>query len=302
MIETARRLKHEALLFRRRIEAAIENRRNNRRDLYPATDPYAFKPDNYRELVGDTTVPTSWTFPVNHLLHPVIQPTNPPAERAPNVAYIFWTGENDLPKTRLTALQGLRAQNPGTSIELITPDRLPEYIVDEAPLHPAYEHLSYVHKSDYLRSYFMHFHGGVYLDLKPLSAPVLGLVEKLNSNDSVWACGPSELSKFNASPASGRLGRDQEKYFRQCISQYLFAFKPGSSWTSDWYHEVQRRMDYFEDLLIAHPAQDAYGRTGDYPVPWNSLHGVVFTPLTLKYIEHSAIDNTARLALTGTYR
>jgi hypothetical protein len=42
---------------------------------------------------------------------------------------------------------------------------LPEY-----PLHPAFKYLSYVHKSDYLRSYFMHFYGGGYADIKKYSS------------------------------------------------------------------------------------------------------------------------------------
>lgn len=302
MLEMARRAKHHAFLLQRSLVKSVDRRLDIRRDAYPKFDPYVYDPGAYQAQVGDTVVPTSWTFPVNHLLHPPTRTSGSPKGQAPNVAYVFWTGENDMPQTRQTALEGLRGQNPEINIELVTPNNLSDYVVKHAPLHPAYEYLSFVHRSDYLRSYFMHFHGGAYVDLKPLSGPISHLITQVNSSENVWACGPSELSKFNSSPSTGRLGRDQRKYYRQCIAQYMFAFKPGSSWTYDWYAEVQRRMSYFQDLLVTNPAQDAYGRLGGYPVPWNSLHGIIFTPLALKYIKYSSISNSTSLLLNREYR
>ena len=54
----------------------------------------------------------------------------------------------------------------GVDLVLVTPDNLGEWLVDDSPLHPAYEDLSLIHRSDYLRGYLMHHHGGGYIDIK----------------------------------------------------------------------------------------------------------------------------------------
>ena len=51
-------------------------------------------------------------------------------------------------------------------ITFVTPDNLHTYIKKDNPLHPAYDYLSEVHKSDYLRIYFMKFYGVGYHDIK----------------------------------------------------------------------------------------------------------------------------------------
>lgn len=65
------------------------------------------------------------------------------------------------------ATKVLLTKNSGVEVKLITPKNLNNYLLPDFPLHPAYDYLSLVHKSDYLRCYFMHFHGGGYSDIKP---------------------------------------------------------------------------------------------------------------------------------------
>ena len=48
----------------------------------------------------------------------------------------------------------------------MTPANLQDWVVAGHPLHPAYNDLSLVHRSDYLRAYLLHHHGGGYCDLK----------------------------------------------------------------------------------------------------------------------------------------
>ena len=57
-------------------------------------------------------------------------------------------------------------QNIGVKVILITPNNLDKYILKDYPLHKSYKYLSEVHKSDYLRTYFMHHYGGGYTDIK----------------------------------------------------------------------------------------------------------------------------------------
>ena len=41
-----------------------------------------------------------------------------------------------------------------------------KFIHPQYPIHPAYNFLSNIHRSDYLRCYFMHILGGGYADIK----------------------------------------------------------------------------------------------------------------------------------------
>ena len=61
----------------------------------------------------------------------------------------------------------MQAVHPEIPVLLVTPDDLAAYVLPEHPLHEAYEGLSFVHRSDYLRCYFLNFHGGGYADIKP---------------------------------------------------------------------------------------------------------------------------------------
>ncbi|MDO4764116.1 MAG: capsular polysaccharide synthesis protein [Flavobacteriaceae bacterium] len=82
------------------------------------------------------------------------------------VVYCFWTGDNEITENRKRCLDEMK-EKIGYPIVLITKDNLANYILPEHPLHKAYDFLSAVHKSDYLRAYFMHHYGGGTAILKP---------------------------------------------------------------------------------------------------------------------------------------
>jgi hypothetical protein len=79
--------------------------------------------------------------------------------------YVFWTGDNDMSSNRIKCLEDLKKRSEANVI-LVNNKNLHEYILKSNPLHPSYGYLSETHKSDYLRTYFMHFHGGGYSDVK----------------------------------------------------------------------------------------------------------------------------------------
>ena len=82
-----------------------------------------------------------------------------------NNIYIFWTGDNEMSENRKKSIENLK-NTCECNIILVTPLNLKSYILSSQPLHEAYQYLSYTHKSDYLRTYFMHFIGGGYSDIK----------------------------------------------------------------------------------------------------------------------------------------
>lgn len=67
-------------------------------------------------------------------------------------------------QTRKNCLIALKERSQ-CEVVLVTPDNLNDYILPDHPLHESYKYLSFTHKADYLRTYFMHFHGG-YCDIK----------------------------------------------------------------------------------------------------------------------------------------
>lgn len=81
--------------------------------------------------------------------------------------YSFWTNgpASTMTPNRIAGLAAMR-EFIGVPVELLDHDGIMSRILPGHPLHEGYQYLSCVHKSDYLRSYFMHFYGGGYGDIK----------------------------------------------------------------------------------------------------------------------------------------
>ncbi len=80
------------------------------------------------------------------------------------VIYCFWIGDNEMSENLKNAIKSLQ-DTSGVPVKIVTQHNLADYIVPGYPLHEAYDHLSFVHKSDYLRCYFMLHYGGGYSDV-----------------------------------------------------------------------------------------------------------------------------------------
>jgi hypothetical protein len=200
---------------------------------------------------------------------------------APEVIYVFWTGENELTPNRIIGLNSL-IERSNVEVCLITPKNLNEYILDSHPLHGSYKYLSLIQKSDYLRCYFMLHYGGGYADIKPCLNSWKELFKKLNSTD-YWCLGKSEKYSGGVPPVGGTLQRDCMKYHNYLISNGGFIYKPNSRIAKEWMDEIHIRLDYFSADLINNPG-DAFG-SGNYPIPWAYLAGHIMSPLVLKYHE-----------------
>lgn len=134
----------------------------------------------------------------------------------------------------------------------------------------------------------MHHYGGVYSDIKGITIDWATILESLNQSSSLYAAGPSESTVKNVSqaPGWGCLARDQELHFQSTLYPAAYACKPYTPFTRDQLNEIERRLNYFEDLLAANPAVQPWGLNSNYPVPWNAMHGQIFSPLNLKYSNH----------------
>jgi hypothetical protein len=211
-----------------------------------------------------------------------------PLETVPKVVWCFWTGDNELTPNRVEGLQTMEA-NIGIPVKLVTPATLGEYILPDHPLHPAYEHLSLVHRADYLRCYFMHHHGGGYGDIKRYKHSWKRAFARLERSDK-WGLGYKEVGAYGVVSLEGALGVDLKKNWRILVGNGAYIFRPHTPVTHEWYNELMRRMDIYHDALAAHPG-NILGDNEGYPIPWAGILGYIFHPLALKYHDRLLRDN-----------
>ena len=61
-------------------------------------------------------------------------------------------------------------------------------------MHARYRDLHVVHRSDYLRAYFLHFFGGGYTDIKEPIGSWAAAFDRFDAS-SAWLCGPHKPSR-----------------------------------------------------------------------------------------------------------
>ena len=222
----------------------------------------------------------------------------------------FWTGENPMSDKRKAGWKSFGAT--GLKPILVTGSTIDAWIVPDHPLHPAYPFLSPVHRSDYLRAYFMHLHGGGYADIKPQSGSWLAAVERIERSRLLWGGGYREVRGgtvwLQNAPIMGRQHVLSHRVPRMVASAATLAmraarplligngayfFKAGSPLTCAWLVEVERRLDLMLPALKHAPADNVRARLGDangYPVPWSGIHGDVLHPLALRFAHRLSRD------------
>lgn len=282
LVDAARQVKHQGLVAYKRVRPMTLAAGVGIRTKY------------YDLRVGD------YDFEYGRYNHEFVNRQPPPASNnraVPHVIYCLWTGDNDITPRRSQSLELLRQVHEGVPVTLITPDNLADYLVDGHPLHPAYEYLSYVHRSDYLRAYLMHHHGGGYSDIKrPLNswAPCFDAIAEAPQK---WAVGYRELDSNSGARLPRRIGRDVRRNYARVIGQSGFIFRPDTSLTAEWMRELDNRMNYYADALSESPG-NAFGDNLGYPIGWTGLLGKIISPLLLKYHERLIIDNRMLLAFS----
>lgn len=275
-------------------------------------------PDTYQFLLNVKQGRYTYTFSKDKYPHSFLvnsYEANYSGEKAPEVIYCFWTGDNPLTENRKKGIKALE-ENAGVPVKLITPENLAQYIKPEFPLHKGYELLSFVHRSDYLRCYFMHHYGGGYADIKPFNHSWKPAFEELNSKKDKHIIGYPELLYGGLTPVKHnfladksiyknyeeRLNsekmvfKDLTKHTPLLVGTCSFICKPNTNFTKEWYEELHKRMDTAYDFLsnftenmdnkehIIYNDED-YPNIG-YPIPYFHLLGQIIHPLMLKYHNH----------------
>lgn len=245
------------------------------RQLYTRLFPYQYKKDRYPNyfLKFDSTL-------INK------------NQKIDTVIYCFWTGNNPMTENRLNAIEALKKKS-GVNIQIVTPENLKDYILKDYPLHKSYEFLSLVHKSDYLRCYFMHHYGGGYSDVKQTEQNWTAAFEKIKNSNEKWILGYSEISKYGVAQLEGKIGKDLKKYYKNVIGNCAYICKPKTKFTDEWYNELHKRLDTYYETLQKHPG-NIMGDNDGYPIPWTNILGDIFHPLCLKYHQYIIHDDSIK--------
>lgn len=207
------------------------------------------------------------------------------------VVYCFWTGDNVMSKNREACLESMK-RAVGVPLVLITPKNIADFILPDFPLHKSFEHLSLVHKSDYLRCYMMHHYGGGYSDIKKHENSFEKSFDKLHGSDS-WVMGYREIGERGVAKIEGILGDDLRRHWSKLIGNCSYICKPYTPFTYEWYDELHRRMDRYSEQLALNPG-NVMGDNKGYPIPWTNILGDIFHPLCLKYHHKIMLSKTIK--------
>ena len=195
---------------------------------------------------------------------------------------------------RINCLNSLRTSSL-CEVNLIHQDNLCDWIIDDT-FHPAYKYLSYTHRSDYLRCYFSHYHGGGYSDIKHCSFSWLPYFSTLASDPNIFMLGYPERRRKDVAiyPLSLKLPHMIIPGMGQ------FIFKPRTSLTSAWLQSVHNILDMNYVYLQKYPGTyhpraingGVHTRNllhklkycdSQYPLLWNEILGSVLHPLLYSY-------------------
>lgn len=207
-----------------------------------------------------------------------------PQTPVPRIIWGVWAGENALTPNRRRGWDSVRALNQGIDCRLITPLTLPEIELTGFPIHPAYENLTLVHRSDYLRAYLMHLHGGGYTDIKPADHGWHPFFDRLDSSDA-WALGYREGGADWVGDLPRPLADLPRRYHRQLIGDGAFIMRAHSPLTALWFDELHKRMDYYADDLARFPGHSER-RHRRYPIRWTGILGDITGGVLLRYNRH----------------
>lgn len=202
--------------------------------------------------------------------------------------YVFWTGDNEMSDNRKSCFESIK-KNIGVPVVLITPTNLNKFIVTDYPLHPAYKYLSLNHKSDYLRTYFMHLYGGGYTDIKQTNVNWLPFFKNLNSQ-------PNKLCNGYTEVAGGTASADPEikKKYKNFIGNGAFIFKPRTQLTKKWFDILHEKLDKYYEKLKENPGKicDSNKSCNDtkYPLSWSFVQGSHFHDVLKPYQENILHD------------
>jgi hypothetical protein len=201
-------------------------------------------------------------------------------------------------ETRKGSVDFLKA-NSGCKVLLITPDNLNENILPEESLHESYQYLSETHKADYLRTYFMHFKGGGYIDIKKFQGDWNKAFDDIDANENIV------LNGYHESGPDAVAGDDTVKAkWEKLPGNCLYIVRPRTEFTTKWYSRMIDLLNTKVDDLRKHPATNPAATpetSPGYPIRWVEMLGDIFHPLCAEYTDRF-LFTAPTLDFSGGYK
>lgn len=213
----------------------------------------------------------------------------------PQVVWCFWW-RGVMNENRVRSLELMR-KNLGVPVILVSADNVNEFVVDEFPIHPAFEFLSDVHKSDYIRIYLLHHYGGGWHDIKPTGVSYSD-VWRLFENPEVYFVGKPEI-EGGAAEVYDDQGNYMPSVWSELVATNRWIGRAGTPLSQRLYGAINTVLDEYLKKLSKHPARSAYSHKKDkynsklfrkllgwqYPLQW-TLFGDLFHPLNYEFRDH----------------
>ncbi|WP_157971996.1 hypothetical protein [Pleomorphovibrio marinus] len=221
----------------------------------------------------------------------------------PKVMWCYWSG-GEMVKSRKKSFECL-IKHIGIPVFLVNKRNFRRLEVSDIPIHPAFELLSAVHQSDYVRAYLWHFYGGAWHDIK--ATKVSFSKSWANFKDpEVYLVGRPEYPNGPARVLDNR-GRWMPDYWKDLVSVIAWIGRPQTPFSEEVLKNFHFILDQHIDLLRKNPGRHprekrieplhglrrqlikvSYyfrGRDVAYPLPW-TLFGNIFHPLNLQFHSH----------------
>jgi len=203
------------------------------------------------------------------------------------IIYVLWTETNELTPRRKNNLQIIKDQC-GVELKFLNHSDIPKYELADHKFHEAYQYLSATHKSDYLRSYFMHFYGGGYCDIKHADWDWNEYFNELEQSDDL-AIGYKLSCHLDV--AVDPLDINKERIINDW--QNLIGFgamicNPQTELTEMWFTNITLTLDQkFSDLQMF-PAVHVRDKLGwvtnsGYPLRWAEIGAETFMKSCFKF-------------------
>jgi len=213
------------------------------------------------------------------------------------IIYCFWTGTNEMSPQRKECMEFIRA-NAGCEVLLIGPDNLDKYILPDQPIHAAYPYLSETHKADYLRTYFMHFKGGGYSDIKKFEGDWNKAFDDISAREDIVLNGYHEKS-----PDDVAGGERAKKLWQKLPGNGLYIVRPRTEFSTKWYTQMVELLDSKLEALKQHPAtnpQATPDTSPGYPIEWAEMLGRIYHNIGCDYVDKFLF--TCPVVITKDYR
>lgn len=221
------------------------------------------------------------------------------------IVYVFWTESNDLTPRRKNNLEILR-NNCGVELKFLNHETIQTYELPDNKFHPAYQYLSATAKSDYLRSYFMNFHGGAYCDIKRAEWNWSSYFNELENSDK-WIMGYRLPCDIDVAVDINDPEYDLMKNnWYNLIGAGAMICKPNTPMTQYWFQIMTDILDAKLDLLRSNPAKHVRDKLGwvtnsGYPLRWSEIGPETFMKSCFKYRDKLSY-NLPRPELNEKYR